>query len=114
MRQRPTLNWKLALAVSLLLPLVMALFHYLWPDISWGFHLLFGLQVMLLLATLHLVLGSLWGPGIRWNLPRPSLDPQRLIFVKKGLRLAGFRTKLQGLKGGLQAVLGRLLKRQTP
>ncbi len=114
MRQRLTLNWKLAIAASLLLPLVMVLLRQLWPDIAWGFLLLFGLQVMLLLAALHLVVTSIWGPGSRWNLPSPSVDSQRRIFVKKGAFMANLQTMLRRAKGVVQAPLGRLFKRKSP
>jgi hypothetical protein len=114
MRQRLNLNWKLIALVSLLLPLVMVLLRLLWPDISWGFLLLFGLQVMLLLATLQLVVTSIWGPGSRWNLPNPSADSQRRIFVKRGALMSNLQALTRRAKGVIQAPLGRLFKRKTP
>jgi hypothetical protein len=114
MRQRLTLNWKLTAAVSLLLPLVMVLLRQLWPDISWGFLFLFGLQVILLLAALQLVVTSVWGPGSRWNLPNPGVDSQRRIFVKRGAFMASFRAMMLRVKGVIQAPFGLLFKRKTP
>ncbi len=113
MRQRLPLNWKLTAAVSLLLPLVMVLLRQQWPDISWGFLLLFGMQVMLLLAALHLVVTSIWGPGSRWNLPNPAVDSQRRIFVKKGAFMANLRTTMLHVKDTAQAPLKRFFKRKT-
>ncbi len=113
MRQPLTLNWKLTAAVGVSLPLVMVLLRLLWPDIAWGFLLLFGLQVMLLLAALHLAVTSIWGPGSRWNLPSPSLDSQRRIFVKRGALMANLRTMLVRAKEVVQAPFGRLFKRKS-
>ena len=114
MRQRLTLNWKLTAAVSLLLPLVMVLLRQLWPDISWGFLFLFGLQVILLLAALQLVVTSVWGPGSRWNLPNPGVDSQRRIFAKRGAFIARIWAMMLRLKGVIQAPFGLLFKRKTP
>jgi hypothetical protein len=83
MFQRPTFNVKLIALGTLLLPLVMVLMRKLWPEIAWGFLLLFGLQVLLLLAALQLVLTNIWAPEHRWNLPKPTPDPQRRIFAQK-------------------------------
>ena len=105
---------KLAAMVCLLLPLVMALLHWRWPDISWGFHFLFGLQVMLLLAAVQLVVSSIWPPGSRWNLPGRSSDPQRRIFVKKGSPVARLRALFERAKELVQAGLGRLRLRKAP
>ena len=110
MLQRLSLSLKLAMAVSLLLPLVMLLMRTLWPDIGWGFLLLFGVQVMLLLAALQLTVTSIWGPGSRWNLPRASVDSQRRIFVKRGALMAPLRSILQRVQGSLV----RLLRRKVP
>ncbi len=114
MRQQLTLNWKLTALVSLLLPMVMVLLRLMWPDISWVFLLLFGLQVMLLLAALQLVVTSIWGPGSRWNLPGPSADSQRRIFLKRGALMANLQAMPRRAKGAIQAPLGRLFKRKTP
>jgi membrane protein YdbS with pleckstrin-like domain len=113
MRHPLTLNWKLAAAVGVSLPLVMVLLRLLWPDIAWGFLLLFGLQVMLLLAALHLVITSIWGPGSRWNLPNPAVDSQRRIFVKKGAFMANLRATMVHVKDTAQAPLKRFFKRKT-
>jgi len=104
---------KLTAMVCLLLPSVMALLHWRWPDIPWGFLLLFGLQVLLLLASLQLMLTSIWGPESRWNLPKPTPDPQRRIFGQKRAFVARLRAVLLRAKELIQAPFGRLLKRKT-
>ena len=114
MLQRLSLSLKLTLAVSLLLPLVMLLMRTLWPDIGWGFLLLFGLQVLMLLMALQLLLTSIWGPGSRWNLPRPSVDSQRRIFVKRDALMAKPRAILHRVQGAMHVLFGRLRKRQAP
>ena len=113
MFQRLPLSVKLIALGTLLLPLVMVLMRKLWPDISWGFLLLFGLQVLLLLAALQLMLTSIWGPESRWNLPKPTPDPQRRIFGQKKAFVARLRALLLRAKGVIQAPFGRLLKRKT-
>ncbi|MFN5096346.1 MAG: hypothetical protein ACK5BY_00410 [Limnohabitans sp.] len=112
---RPSLNfnWKLTAAFSLTLPLVMVLFRVLWPEISWGFLLLFGLQVMLLLAALHVVFTCVWGPGSRWDLPSQVVDSKRRIFLKKGAPMARVQALLQSIKETVLAGLGRLRLRKA-
>jgi hypothetical protein len=112
MFQRLTLNVKLIALGTLLLPLVMLLMHKLWPDIPWGFLLLFGLQVLLLLAALQLVLTSIWGPESRWNLPKPTPDPQRRIFGQKRAFMARLRALVERVKSAVLAPFRRLFKRQ--
>lgn len=114
MRRGLPLKWKLTAMGSFLLPVVMVLLRQLWPDISWGFLLLFGLQVMLLLAALHLVVTSIWGPGSHWNLPSPSGHSQRRIFVKRGALMANLQAMPRRVKAVVQAPLGRFLKRKAP
>ena len=114
MAKRPALNLKWAFSAVLGLPLVMALLRLLWPDISWGFLFLFGLQVMLLLATLQLVATSIWQPGSRWQLPdKPTGSPRR-IFEKRGAFVVALSAMGQRVKSALQAPVFRLLKRKAP
>jgi hypothetical protein len=114
MAKRPALNLKWAVIAVLGLPLVMALLRLLWPDISWGFLFLFGLQVMLLLATLQLVATSIWQPGSRWKLPGKGADAPRRIFVKKGALVRALSAVPQRVKAVVQAPVLRLLKRKAP
>jgi hypothetical protein len=104
---------KLTAMVCVLLPSVMALLHWRWPDIPWGFLLLFGLQVLLLLASLQLMLTSIWGPESRWNLPKPTPDPQRRIFGQKRAFMARLRALVEPVKSLVLAPFRRLFKRQT-
>jgi hypothetical protein len=112
MLQKLSLSVKLIALGSLLLPLVMVLMRKLWPDIAWGFLFLFGLQVLLLLAALQLVLTSIWAPEHRWNLPKPTPDPQRRIFAQKKDVLARLRAMLSGVKNVVLAPFRRLFTRQ--
>ena len=114
MLERLPLSVKLTALASLLLPSVMWLMRTLWPDISWGFLFLFGLQVLLLLVALQLVVTSIWGPGSRWNLPKPEADPQRRIFGQKGSLLARLLALVGRVKNLALAPLGRLFRRTTP
>ncbi len=114
MAKRPSLNLKWAVAAILGLPLVMALLRVLWPDISWGFLFLFGLQVMLLLTTLKLVATSIWQPGSRWQLPGKRVDSARRIFAKRGAFVAALSAMAGRVKGAVQAPALRLLKRKAP
>ena len=114
MSKRPSLSLTWAVIAVLGLPSAMALLHLLWPDISWGFLFLFGLQVMLLLATLQLVATSIWQPGSRWQLPgKPTGSPRR-IFEKRGALVVALSTMGQRVKSALQAPVLRLLKRKAP
>jgi len=113
MFQKLSLNVKLIALGSLLLPLVMVLMRKLWPDIAWGFLFLFGLQVLLLLAALQLVLTSIWGPEHRWNLPKPTPDPQRRIFGQKRAFLARLRALVDRVKSAALAPFRRLFRRQA-
>jgi hypothetical protein len=113
MFQRLTLSVKLIALGTLLLPLVMVLMRKLWPDIAWGFLFLFGLQVLLLLAALQLVLTSIWAPEHRWNLPKPTPDPQRRIFAQKKDFMARLRAMLSGVKNVVLAPFRRLFMRKA-
>jgi hypothetical protein len=113
MFQKLSLSVKLIVLGSLLLPLVMVLMRKLWPDISWGFLFLFGLQVLLLLAALQLVLTSIWGPEHRWNLPKPTPDPQRRIFGQKRAFLARLRALVDRVKSATLAPFRRLFTRKA-
>jgi hypothetical protein len=113
MFQKLSLSVKLIALGSLLLPLVMVLMRKLWPDISWGFLFLFGLQVLLLLAALQLVLTSIWGPEHRWNLPKPTPDPQRRIFGQKRALVASLRALMDRVKSAAMAPFRRLFKRKA-
>jgi hypothetical protein len=113
MFQKLSLSIKLIALGSLLLPLVMVLMRTLWPDISWGFLFLFGLQVLLLLAALQLVLTSIWGPEHRWNLPKPTPDPQRRIFAQKRDVMARMRAMLSGVISVVLAPFKRLFTRKA-
>jgi hypothetical protein len=114
MLERLSSSVKLAALASLLLPSVMWLMHKLWSDLAWGFVFLFGLQVLLLLAALHLVVTSIWGPGSRWNLPKPQADPQRRIFAQRGALVARLLALFGRVKSVALAPFLRLLRRQTP
>ena len=114
MSKRPSLNLTWAVIGTLGLPLAMGLLHLLWPDISWGFLFLFGLQVMLLLATLQLVATTIWQPGSRWQLPGKRVDSARRIFAKRGAFVAALSAMAGRVKGAVQAPALRLLKRKAP
>jgi len=114
MLERLSSSVKLAALASLLLPLVMGLMRKLWPDLAWGFVFLFGLQVLLLLAALHLVVTSIWGPGSRWNLPKPQADPQRRIFDHRGTLVTRLLAFFGRVKSVALAPFLRLFRRQTP
>jgi hypothetical protein len=114
MLERISSSVKLAALASFLLPFVMWLMHTLWPDLAWGFVFLFGLQVLLLLMALHLVVTSIWGPGSRWNLPKPQADPQRRIFGQKGALVARCLALIGRVKNTALAPLARWFRRQTP
>jgi hypothetical protein len=83
MTRHLALGLKLSAFILLSLALAMALLRMLWPDISWGFLLLFGLQVVLLLATLQLLLTTIWQPSKRWDLPQTQAELPRRIFAPK-------------------------------
>ena len=105
------LNW-VAIA-SLTLPLVIWLLRMLWPDISWGFWLLFDLQVLLMLATLQLVVSSDWTPTRRWALPGKNASLPRCIFAKKTSVMAFLRGMVQCAQGAVAMLLGCLFKRKA-
>ena len=113
MFQKLSLSVKLIALGSLLLPLVMVLMRKLWPDIPWGFLFLFGLQVLLLLAALQLVLTNLWAPEHRWNLPKPTPDPQRRIFAQKRDVMARLRALMDRVKSAAMAPFRRLFTRKA-
>jgi hypothetical protein len=113
MFQRLTLNVKLIALGTLLLPLVMVLMRKLWPDIAWGFLFLFGLQVLLLLAALQLVLTNIWAPEHRWNLPKPTPDPQRRIFAQKRNVTVRLRAMFTAVIGVFLAPFRRLFTRKA-
>ena len=106
-------NLKSVAIASLTLPLVMWLLRMLWPDISWGFLLLFGLQVMLMLATLQLVVSSVWTPTRRLKLPGKNAALPRRIFAKKTSVMAFLRGMVQRARGAVAMLLGRLFKRKA-
>ena len=114
MSKRPSLNLTWAVIAVLGLPSAMALLHLLWPDISWGFLFLFGLQVMLLLATLQLMATSIWRPGSRWELPGKGVNSPRRIYEKRGAFVTALSAMPQRVKGAIQAPVMRLLKRKAP
>jgi uncharacterized membrane protein YagU involved in acid resistance len=113
MLQRLTLSVKLIALGSLLLPLVMVLMRKLWPDIAWGFLLLFGLQVLLLMAALQLMLTNIWAPEHRWNLPKPTPDPQRRIFAHKRDVMARLRALVDRVKSAMLSPFRRLFARKA-
>jgi len=113
MLQRLTLSVKLIALGSLLLPLVMVLMRKLWPDIAWGFLFLFGLQVLLLVAALQLMLTNIWAPEHRWNLPKPTPDPQRRIFAQKRNVTARLQAILSGVISVFLAPFRRLFTRKA-
>ena len=114
MSRRLPLNLKWLALGSLGLPLAMVLLRLLWPDVSWGFLFLFGLQVVLVLATLQLVLTSIWGPASRWELPIKATRLPRLIFAKKSSFMPSLRGMGQRVKVWVAAPVGRLFKRKAP
>lgn len=105
---------KLSAFILLSLSLAMALLRALWHDISWGFLLLFGLQVVLILATLLLMLTSLGKPSSRWNLPAKYAQLPRRIFAPKTSVTAYLRAMGRRLLLAPKTLALRLLKRQTP
>ena len=113
MSRHLALGLKLSAITLLGLSMVMALLRMLWPDISWGFLLLFGLQVMLMLATLQLVVSSIWGPARRWELPGKNAALPRRIFAKKTSAMAFLHGIVQRAQGAVAMLLGRLFKRKT-
>ena len=106
-------NLKSVAIASLTLPLVMWLLRMLWPDISWGFLLLFGLQVMLMLATLQLVVSSVWTPTRRLELPGKKAALPRRIFAKKTSVMAFLLGMVQRTQGAVTMLFGRLFKRKA-
>ena len=112
MRRLP-LNLKSVAIASLTLPAVMWVLRMLWPDISWGFLLLFGLQVMLMLATLQLVVSSVWTPTRRLELPGKKAALPRRIFAKKTSVMAFLLGMVQRAQGTVAMLLGRLFKRKA-
>lgn len=113
MSRRLPLSLKWAALGSLGLPLVMALLRLLWPDVSWGFLFLFGLQVILALATLQLMITSIWGPASRWELPEKATRLPRRIFAKKWSVMASLRTMGQRIQAAvMQSPLRRLFRRK--
>jgi len=110
---RLPLSLKSVAIACLTLPMVMWLLRMLWPDISWGFLLLFGLQVMLMLATLQLVVSSVWTPTRRLELPGKKAALPRRIFAKKTSVMAFLLGMVQRAQGAVTMLLGRLFKRKA-
>jgi hypothetical protein len=110
---RLPLSLKSVAIACLTLPMVMWLLRMLWPDISWGFLLLFGLQVMLMLATLQLVVSSVWTPTRRLELPGKKAALPRRIFAKKTSVMAFLLGMVQRAQGTVALLLGRLFKRKA-
>ena len=110
---RLPLSLKSVAIASLTLPAVMWVLRMLWPDISWGFLLLFGLQVMLMLATLQLVVSSVWTPTRRLELPGKKAALPRRIFAKKTSVMAFLLGTVQRAQGALAVLFGRLFKRKA-
>jgi hypothetical protein len=110
---RLPLSLKSVAIASLTLPAVMWVLRMLWPDISWGFLLLFGLQVMLMLATLQLVVSSVWTPTRRLELPGKKAALPRRIFAKKTSVMAFLLGMVQRAQGTVAMLLGRLFKRKA-
>lgn len=104
---------KVAAFITLGLPLAMVLLRTLWPDISWGFLLLFGLQVLLLLTTVQLLATSIWGPASRWELPGKAAKLPRRIFAKKWSVMASLRGLTQSLQSRMKVPTLRLFKRKA-
>ena len=107
------LSLKSVAIACLTLPVVMWVLGMLWPDISWGFLLLFGLQVMLMLAALQLVVSSVWTPTRRLELPGKKAALPRRIFAKKTSVMAFLRGMVQRAQGAVGMLLGRLFKRKA-
>ncbi len=110
---RLPLSLKSVVIACLTLPVVMWLLRTLWPDISWGFLLLFGLQVMLMLATLQLVVSSVWTPTRRLELPGKKAALPRRIFAKKTSVMAFLLGMVQRAQGAVTMLFGRLFKRKA-
>jgi hypothetical protein len=104
---------KLSAFILLSLSLAMALLRALWHDLGWGFLFLFGLQVVLILATLLLMLTSLWKPGNRWNLPAKYAQLPRRIFAPKTSPLAFLHRIGQRLFQTPKYLVQRLFKRPS-
>jgi hypothetical protein len=111
---RLPLSLKSVAIASLTLPAVMWVLRMLWPDISWGFLLLFGLQVMLMLATLQLVVSSVWTPTRRLELPGKKAALPRRIFAKKTSVMAFLLGMVQRTQGAVAVLFGRFFKRKAP
>ena len=110
---RLPLSLKSVAIACLKLPVVMWVLGMLWPDISWGFLLLFGLQVMLMLATLQLVVSSVWTPTRRLELPGKKAALPRRIFAKKTSVMAFLLGMVQRAQGAVTMLFGRLFKRKA-
>lgn len=107
------LGLKLSAFILLSLSLAMALLRMLWVDIGWGFLLLFGLQVVLILATLQLMLTTIWKPSSRWAMPVQKSDLPRRIFAPKTTVMAFLRSTGQRLIDALKNKGQRLFKRKA-
>ena len=105
------LKWSAFILLSL--SVAMAVLRMLWVDISWGFLLLFGLQVVLILATLQLILTTIWKPSSRWALPNSHSGLPRRIFAQKTTVMAFLRSVGPWLVHALKNKTQRLFKRQT-
>jgi len=110
---RLPLSLKSVAIASLTLPAVMWVLRMLWPDISWGFLLLFGLQVMLMLATLQLVVSSIWTPTRRLELPGKKAALPRRIFAKKTSFMAFLGGMVQRARSAVAMVFGRFFKKKA-
>ncbi len=105
------LKWSAFILLSL--SVAMAVLRMLWVDISWGFLLLFGLQVVLILATLQLILTTIWKPSSRWALPNSRSGLPRRIFAQKTTVMAFLRSVGPRFVHALKNKTQRLFKRQT-
>jgi hypothetical protein len=107
------LKWSAFILLSL--SVAMAVLRMLWVDISWGFLLFFGLQVVLILATLQLILTTIWKPSSRWALPNSHSHSglPRRIFAQKTTVMAFLRGMDPRLVHALKNKTQRLFKRKT-
>lgn len=113
MSRHLALGLKLSAITLLGLSMVVALLRMLWPDIGWGFLLLFGLQVMFMLAALQLVVSSIWEPVRRWELPGKNASLPRRIFAKKTSAMAFLRGIVQRVQAAVAMLFRRLFKRKA-
>jgi hypothetical protein len=60
-----------------------------------------------------LVLTNLWAPEHRWNLPKPTPDPQRRIFAQKRAFVARLRALVDRVKSVVLTPFRRLFTRKA-